>query len=333
MAVYQSDPEMEDDSGFVAGSLAHLVEGNRGRLLDARRTPITVLGVDVLRGSFTIQIEAFEDQGARWELALPDAERFQFPRDASTLSGELVAELSEARDRFDRELGIDADPGARAATVEAIVRAQGEAAHQLQAAGVLRGLDPLNRYTARRRGEPQLGTVLESFMNQHGLLDIDRQFSRAFVSNPQSGELVKTHAIVLARMGLCPYRGRLLRDPAALLAPWSFAARRLHIVCRLGFMRALFEAWGAETVTLYRAAATEGTLTPRRGGSFISATFSVEVAQVHFQGGPSTTSAVIWRQDVPAHRLFMSFLETAALNERYLEAEAVLIGDPENPTF
>jgi hypothetical protein len=29
----------------------------------------------------------------------------------------------------------------------------------------------------------------------------------------------------------------------------------------------------------------------------------------------------------------MTFLETAAHNERFLEAEAVLIGDPDSPTF
>jgi hypothetical protein len=333
MAVYQSDPEMEDDSGFVTGSLAHLVEGSQGRLLDARRTPITVLGVDAPRGSFAVRIDAFEDQGARWELALEEAERFQFPRDAPTVSKQVMAELSHARNRFDRELLIAADPRARAATLEAIGAAQQEAAAHLRAAGILSGLDPLDRYAGRRRGEPQLATVLESFLDQHGLVEIDRQFAAAFVSNPHAGELVKGHAIVLARLGLCPYRGKLLRDPDALLAPWSYGLRRRHIVARLGFIRGLFDGWGVEAITLYRATATQGPLDPGRGGSFVSATFSAEVAEAHFQGGPSTTAAVMWRQDVPVGRLFMSFLETGAHNQRYLEAEAVLIGDPGSGTF
>jgi hypothetical protein len=333
MAIYQSDPEMEDDSGFVRGSLAHLVEGNRGRLLDARRTPITVVGVDATRGGFAVRIDAFEDQGARWELALEEAERFQFPRDAPTVSEQVMADLSHARSRFDRELRITVDPRVRAATLEAIGMAQREAADQLRGAGILGGLDPLDRYAARRRGEPQLATVLEGFLDQQGLLEIDRQFAAAFVSNPHAGELVKGHAIVLARLGLCPYRGKLLRDPDALLAPWSYGVRRRHIIARLGFIRGLFDNWEVEAITLYRATATQGPLDPGRAGSFVSATFSAEVAEAHFQGGPSTTAAVMWRQDLPVERLFMSFLETAAHNERYLEAEAVLIGDPRSATF
>jgi hypothetical protein len=324
---------MEDDSGFVTGSLAHLVEGSQGRLLDARRTPITVLGVDVARGSFLVRIDAFEDQGASWELALDQAGRFQFPRDAPTLPQEATTGLSAARARFDRELVLDASAEARPATLEAIGQAQQEADEHLQELGVIRGLDPLERYAARRRGEPELGTALDEYLARHGLSELDREFAHAFESNPQAGEVVKGHAFVLARLGLCPYRGTLLRDPAALLGPWSFSVRRRHIVRRLGFMWALFEAWGLARATLYRGTATHGPLDPSREGSFVSATFSADVAEAHFLGGPSTTAAAKWRQDMPVHRLFMSFLETAALNERYLEAEAVLIGDPESPTF
>ena len=84
MAVYQSNPEQEDDARFVPGGLAHLVMGTRGRMLDARRTPVFVTAVEPSRGCFCVRIEAFEDQGAQWELGLEEIERFQFPRDAPT---------------------------------------------------------------------------------------------------------------------------------------------------------------------------------------------------------------------------------------------------------
>jgi hypothetical protein len=244
-----------------------------------------------------------------------------------------VAELREARDRFSRKLRIEADPEAQAATRKAIAVAQEEAHDHILAGEVLRGLDPLNRYAARRRGEPQLITMLETFLKERGLLELDREFARAFVSNPHAGELVKGHAIVLAQLGLCSYQGKLLRDPEVLRAPWSYALRRQHIIMRLAFMGALWAAWGIGTATLYRATATQGPLEHRRGGSFISATFSAEVAEAHFRGGPSTAAAVMWRQDVPVERVFMSFLETPAYNGQFLEAEAVLIGDPEATTF
>lgn len=333
MAVYESSPEMEDDSGFVAGELAHLLAGNRGRLLDARRTPVTVVDVDGARGSFSVLIEAFEDRGARWELGLEEVARFQFPHDAPVAEPEAVADLRVARMRFDRELAIDADPGARVTTLEAIAAEEKIARDFIVGARVLGGLDPLNNYIERRRGEPQLGTVLESYLDQRGLLELDQAFAQAFVSNPNSGELVKGHAMVLAHLGLCPYRGKLLRDPETMRAPWSYSTRRRHIIARLAFMRALAAAWGLPAVELYRGTAADGPVEIRRGGSFVSATFSAEIAQAHFQGGPSTMAAAIWRQRIPVDRLFTTFLETAAHNERFLEAEAVLIGDPDSQAF
>jgi len=65
----------------------------------------------------------------------------------------------------------------------------------------------------------------------------------------------------------------------------------------------------------------------------VSCTFSPAVAEAHFAGGPSTTCAVMWRQTVNPDRLFMTFLETAAMNRQFKEAEAVLIGDPANRAF
>ena len=65
----------------------------------------------------------------------------------------------------------------------------------------------------------------------------------------------------------------------------------------------------------------------------MSTTLSEAVAGGHFQGGPSTQVAVLWRQRVPSARLFMTFLETAAMNRQFKEAEAVVFGDPANRAF
>ena len=68
-------------------------------------------------------------------------------------------------------------------------------------------------------------------------------------------------------------------------------------------------------------------------GTFISATFSKPVADEHFEGGPSTRVAALWRQRVPIERTLMTFLETNAMNARFHEAEAVLLADPSNAAF
>jgi hypothetical protein len=56
----------------------------------------------------------------------------------------------------------------------------------------------------------------------------------------------------------------------------------------------------------------------------ISATFSRTVAQSHFDGTRSEAAALL-RSRLPADRLLLTFLETAAMNRQFPEAEAVLL--------
>jgi len=44
-------------------------------------------------------------------------------------------------------------------------------------------------------------------------------------------------------------------------------------------------------------------------------------------------SARIERQPVPVGRMFMTYLETGAMNRQFREAEAILLEDPHNPLF
>ena len=78
--VYQSDPERAPDSDFEPGLPAHAVVGNRGRMLDPRRTPVLVVDVDVPHGFVVLEVTAFEDAGARWPIELERIGDFQFAR-------------------------------------------------------------------------------------------------------------------------------------------------------------------------------------------------------------------------------------------------------------
>lgn len=153
------------------------------------------------------------------------------------------------------------------------------------------------------------------------------------MTNPRAGEIVKGHAIVLAELGLCAYRGKAPRDPDLLAGPWSRPRRADHLLWCLAFTHALWLSLDRRELTLYRAAATDGAFQPPRPVTLISATFSREVADSHFQGGPTTRVAVLWRQRVPVERALMTFLETQAMNQRFHEAEAILLADPSNGAF
>ncbi len=80
--VYRSSGEQEPDERFEPGELRHLVPGNHGRLLDPRRTPVTLTAVSLADGMFQVRIEAFEDAGATWRLPFEDV-----GRDTSSLRG------------------------------------------------------------------------------------------------------------------------------------------------------------------------------------------------------------------------------------------------------
>jgi hypothetical protein len=330
MAIYQSDPEPEPDSAFAEGALDHLVPGSRGRLRDSRRTPLRVTRVMPQIGSFEVQIEAFEDRGARWQLPLGTVSHLQFPLTAARAPAGTVAELRAAAARFERPLTVAVDPGEAQRTVRAI-EAEALALRQ----GALSDLPTVqvHEHIERREGHPALFALLARLLEERELTEIEDAFAHSFVSNPHAGEMVKGHAIVLAELGLCPYAGTIVRDPATFEEPWTRGRRAQHLIVRIAFTRALWSALGHDELTLYRGAASEAPLAPRPAASFVSATFSEAVAHEHYAGGPKTRVATLARQRVPVTRLLMTFLETAAFNERFHEAEAVLIGDPASLTF
>lgn len=324
MTIYEGDAEPASDSGFEPGVLAHLVVGNRGRLLDARRTPIVLTGLDFERGMFELELRAFEDVGNRWQLPFEDVSRFQFELGSAR---EEPAPFQARVDRFDRELRIDCDSGARARTERRIAQRSQEFRGRLGGrwAGVIKAAD--------RDGDPVLFEAVESEMQALGLAELEREFAETFVSNPSSGEVVKGHAIVAAELGLCPYQGKIVRSPDLFAGAWSRDRRAEHLVSRLAFVRAIFELARLDQVVLYRGMASERGVTTMAPSSFVSATFSSDVAESHFAGGPNTVAAALFRQRVPIERLFMTYLETRAMNARYREAEAILLGQPENAAF
>lgn len=185
---------------------------------------------------------------------------------------------------------------------------------------------------ARRAGDPTLMALADRLVARRGLAELDREFCTTFVSNP-AAEMIKGHAIVLAELGLCPYEGKIVRDPALFADAGTKEHRRQHVVLRMALAQELWARTGRQTITLFRGATSDGPLPEPPRASFVSATFSRAVAEDHFAGGPATNVALLLRQEVALERLVFTFLETRAMNERFREAEAVLVGQPTNRAF
>lgn len=331
--IHAFDADRLPDSDFEPGRLAHLVVDNRGRLLDPRRTPVRLVAVDEETGHFVVEIEAFEDRGARWEVPFEEVGGYQFRLGSPTLAAGKIAGYRRLARRLSRPMRIECEPRARKSCLARLRRLRRRCGAWLEqhsrflAAGKDLNLDS-------REGPELLQQDLRRFMEEHGVGELERQFAQRFVSNPSSGELVKGHRIVLAELGLVPYSGTVVRSPELFdAAPWTRAERALHLLCRLAFLREVFGRRGRSSVVLYRSLSCCGAPEPPRNTTFVSATFDFEVARSFLAEVDPSRTGVLYRQVVPVERLFMTYLETAEMNRQFQEAEAVLLWDARNAIF
>ena len=326
-SVYQSDPNATPDSEFLPGGLHHLVAGNRGRLLDARRTPVHVTGVWAETGFFAVEVDAFEDTGARWLVPLESVSSYQFAVGGAMAAGPGLEALREAVARCDVQVTITAGRAAREHAQRRLAEQCSRADAWLTGHGAPASFDPQPLLGASS-GWPQAQHWLESYLAGRGLAGIEEQITSGYVSNPWAGDLVLGHLIVLAELGLGTLAARAPRDPEIFTGDWSKHRRADHILARAGFVQALWRR-ASGTVTLYRGVAlhdrpARADSPSRRQSPLISATFSREVAESHFRS-PGAGAAVLYRRQLAPGWLFMTFLETAAMNRQFQEAEAVLL--------
>jgi hypothetical protein len=324
--IHESNPDQAPDSSFEPGELRHLVPGNTGRMLDTRRTPVVIRSVDPDPGTFELEVLAFEDRGARWLVEAERVSHFQFPLDAARADVRMLAALAAAVDRFGKPLDIPIDPATQARTRARLREEERRAAATL-------GDAPRHIDVAGRLGDDSAQRALHDYLAARALTDLETAFAERYASNPSSGELVKGHEIVIARLGLVPYRGRVVRDPALFAGEWSEERRAEHVIARLGFVRAMLRAAGHDRVWLYRGLTTQGPLGVPPPRTFVSTTFDRAVAESIADRGPATVVSVLIGQLVPADRVFMTFIETAELNRVYHEAEAVLLASRRNRAF
>ena len=330
--IHQFNPDMAPDSEFEPGVLAHLVPGNRGRMLDPRRTPIQILSLKPAIGSFVCEVLDFEDRGASGicpsrMCAGSSSRAIRAPR----------RRRSSGRSRRRSRASIGRS-GSHAIRRSVRSRSNASPARRREAAEWLEAHSSFFRAGARldlstRDGEPRLWADLRAYLTPRRTWPIEEAFARQFVSHPGAGECVKGHRIVLAELGLAEYRGKVTRDPELFADPWSKPARADHILARLAFVHEVFTRAGVAEPVLYRGLATDHAPEPRRGMSFVSATFSREVAMSMFEPAGATAQGVLMRQRTPCSRLFMTYLETEPMNRHFREAEAVLLEQSEGAWF
>lgn len=322
--VYQSDPDQAPDSAFLPGDSRHLVVGNHARLLDARRTPVHVTRVLPESGFFEVQIDAFEDAGTRWLIPLEEVTSYQFETGGAVADPPAERELEAAIARYDVTVTVAAGPAAARHTATRLDAETGRAADWLTSVGAPERFDPVPLV---EHGWPAATAWFDSYLSQRDLAHVEERLASAYVSNPWAGDLVLGHLTVLAELGLGTLTSRAIRDRDCFSGQWTRQRRADHIVARIGFVRALWARADGD-IWLYRGAGVQQSAGQRRRGQspLVSASFSREVAESHFNSS-NVVAGALYRQRLQLDRLFMTFLETKAMNGVYKESEALLIGD------
>jgi len=333
MSIYQRNPDALPDSDFEPGALHHLVLGNTGRTLDPRRTPVSIVEMKPALGAFVARVEDFEDRGALWEEDFEDISNYQFRVGEARASAEDVGSFEAAIRKFDKPLRVPRDPVASRSTGESLARGREIAKGWFEANSRFFKANTRFPDPSTRKGDPKLYDDLKRFMNDRGVWDLEEAFARQFVSNPYSGELVKGHRIVMAELGLVDFEGKVIRDPDLFAGAWSRDRRAEHILARLAFVHAMFTTAGSSSFTFYRGLSTETVIEAYPQRTFVSASFNFEVAESHFTSAGESSTGILIRQWVPVERIFMTYLETASMNEQFLEAEAALLYEENNLAF
>jgi hypothetical protein len=319
---------MAPDAEFLPGELALLRAGNPCRLLDPRRTPGVIEKYFPECAMFRWRISAFEHEGRFWDLPAEDVVGFQFAKGATRLDGPAVAAIERAVRPYRKPLRIEPSDSERQSAEAEIAAACDRTREWLRRESIFFSSGgKLN--LGSRTGPKSLARDLLAYMSSHKLREVEIGTAENIVLNPRSGEWVKGMEIVLAEMGLVGFTGTVTRTSDVFRGQGARRRRRTYLVHRLAFVRAYFSLLGIDSVTLYRGVFPDGRAA-KPAGSLVSYTFNPEVARSFSEPEVRgrVESPVVIKKTVPVKDLFVTYLETEALNAEYKEAEATVLEDP-----
>jgi len=325
LSTHEYDENMRPDSEFVPGKLSMLIEGNRCRLLDGRRTSGVIEKVFEDSAMFRWRITKYEDCGKHWDLPCESVARFQFEQDVKRLNKKAVDKLQEKTAKFQEKLFINPDKANGEKTNRKIEQHKQETMKWLKReSGFYQSGKTLNRKA--KKGSKELSKDLKAYLQSKNLLELEEKTAEGFVLNPNSGEWIKGMAIVLAEMGLVSYNGTIPRTGGIFRRMGEKNRRKDYLIHRLAFNRAFFELQDIQEISVYRGMSTESEwkTIPR---TFLSCTLNPEVAKdfASFERESRFKNAYLLKWAVPVEQLFMTFFETEAFNRQYLESEALVL--------
>lgn len=327
MGIHKYDKNMKNDDQFIEGDICYLVEGNRCRLLDGRRTTGVIEKYFEESGIFRWRITKYEDEGKYWDLPAEDIIKFQFEKDSKKLRMTEVKQIQKKIEPFQKTIRIEAHKSDREKTEEEIQVTKKEIKEWLENKSLFFNDREKLKFSSNE-GSMLLAKDLINYMKSVDFEEEEKRTAESMVLNPNSGEWIKGLSIVLAEMGLVPYEGKIPRTRDIFEGMGSKKNRARYIINRLAFIRAYFSLLNMHEVVLYRGMSSEHSWRDITR-TFLSCTFSLEVAQAFSDFNPESKYKTSYLIKMPCavNQLFMTYIETEAMNRQYKEAEALLLYD------
>ncbi|MEG2289865.1 MAG: hypothetical protein RR891_04170 [Clostridium sp.] len=324
MGVHQFSTTALSDDEFVQGEIKHIVNSNQCRLLDGRRTPGYIEEYFEEIAMFRWRITDFEDKGNYWDLPAEDINLFQVLKNSRELESKDIERITKKVKQFNKLLTIEASKENKAITEEKIAIAENNIINWLKnnLSNVINGQTiDLNA----KEGNEFLIKDIKRYMESIGLDCIEEKTTSEIVLNPNL-EWIKGIKIILAELGIVSYKNKILRQNEIFNNVGGKDRIIDYIINRIAYLRAYFKLLNIDEVILYRGMSTEGNWMNYYEKSLTSWTFSLDVA-LSFADLDKTSNnknGYILKRTVPVETIFMTYLETEAMNKQYKEGEAIL---------
>lgn len=328
MSIHKYNKNALPDSEFILGSIKLLVPGNKLRLLDNRRTPGVIKQFFHESAMFQWEITDFEDKGKCWQIPAEEVIHYQFAKDSASLKEDEVSLLEQKIKQFQKKLSINANPLDLKTTLSEIRTLKTSITDWLNIHSSFFQQN-LKLDLDLDTGSEFLTQDLINYMKSQGLQNLEQRTADTIVMNPFSGEWIKGMSIVFAEMGLADYNDTIPRTKDVFTGDGSKTLRRKYILHRLSFIRAYFELSGISEIVLFRGMSSSKKWKPVRPRSLVSFTFNKKVAEsfANFGKAKDSEHSYLLKRTVPVEKLFMTYLETEAMNRQYKEAEALIFYD------
>lgn len=317
----------ESDDNFEIGTLAHLVVGNEGRVLDGRRTPGFIEHYDEESAMFLWRITGFEDTGKCWEIPAEQINCYQLRNGSKRLSQKEVSSISKRCEELNKILTIPKSETVYTETEQRIEQQEKIAGEWIMQHSAFYQSGIEFDFGAKEGIELLYGD-LENYLWDSGLYEAEKETAEQYLLNPYSGEWIKGMKIVMAEMGLIAYNGTYPRKKGTFLGIGSKEKRIAYVIARIAFVRSMFKLKGIREIPLFRGMASEIDFheTPQ---TLLSTTCSVSTAMefADMKQSSNARSAYIVKFTCPIQNLFMTFFETRKFSERYKEQEIVIFYD------